>query len=166
MPPAVACLNPHRPDCALPYSELCATGFAFLLIAALRRKARDSSWFASRPEPDLRESLDLVALATVADMVPLQSVNRIFVASGLDQLKKARRPGLRALMEVSKTDPGSIQSSDLGFRLGPEDQCSWTARPCRLGRRSHANKVPFRGSTVGRSLRSQTCDDAKSKAIQ
>ena len=119
MPPAVACLNPHRPDCDYPYSELCATGVAFLLIAALRRKARDLGWFASRPEPDLRESLDLVALATVADMVPLQSVNRIFVASGLEQLKKARRPGLRALMEVSKTDPDSIQSSDLGFRLGP-----------------------------------------------
>lgn len=119
MPPAVACLNPHRPDCGYPFSDLCATGVAFLLIAALRRRARELGWFETRAEPDLRDSLDLVALATVADMVPLQSVNRIFVASGLEQLKRAKRPGLRALMEVSKTDPETIQSSDLGFRLGP-----------------------------------------------
>ena len=119
MPEAVACLNPHRPDCSYPFSELCATGVAFLLIASLRRHARELGWFEGRTEPDLRYSLDLVALATVADMVPLQSVNRIFVASGLEQLKKAKRPGLRALMEVSRITPENIESSDLGFRLGP-----------------------------------------------
>ena len=77
MPEAVACLNPHRPDCSYPFSELCATGVAFLLIASLRRHAR--AWLVrGRTEPDLRDSLDLVALATVADMVPPQSVNRFF----------------------------------------------------------------------------------------
>jgi len=119
MPNAVACLNPHRPDCKYPYSELCATGVAFLLAVSLRREARERGWFQNRAEPDLRQSLDLVALATVADMVPLQSVNRIFVASGLQQLAKAERPGMSALMEVSRVEPTKIDSSDLGFKLGP-----------------------------------------------
>jgi len=83
IPPAVACLDPHRPDCHYPFKDLCAAGVAFLLAAALRRALRESGGFATKPEPDLRELLDLVALATVADMVPLKGTNRTLVAIGL-----------------------------------------------------------------------------------
>jgi single-stranded-DNA-specific exonuclease len=119
LPPAIANLDPHRVDCAYPFKDLCAAGVTFLLTAALRRALRDAGAFTSVPEPDLRDVLDLVALATVADMVPLKGTNRTLVTAGLRRMAAADRPGLKALLEVSDVDPKEVTATDLGFRIGP-----------------------------------------------
>jgi single-stranded-DNA-specific exonuclease len=148
LPPAVACLDPHRSDCKFPCKHLCATGVAFMLVGALRRHMREQGMFQAGSEPDLRELLDLVAIATVADMVPLVDANRVLVSAGLQQLSKTRRVGLRALMDVSGIDPSRVNASDLGFRLGP--------RINARGRLSHA------GAAVDLML---TTDPTKAKAL-
>ena len=119
LPPALACLNPHRPDCAYPFTELCAAGVAFILVAGLRRELREHGFFESHPEPDVRTLLDVVAVATVADMVPIRGNNRALVFAGLRQMASAPRPGLKALMAVSKVEAERVSASDLGYRIGP-----------------------------------------------
>lgn len=115
LPIADAVINPHRPNDLFPYKGLCAAGVCFHLLIALRRALRGQGF----PELDLRPLLDLVALATVADMVPLTGVNRILVSRGLDVLREGRRPGLVALARVAGIEPERIDARDLGFRLGP-----------------------------------------------
>ncbi len=119
LPPAVALLDPHRADCQFPFKGLCAAGVAFMLIAALRRHLRDTDAFSNIREPDIRVHLDAVALATVADMVPIQGTNRILVAAGLRLMAQNQRPGLAALMKVSQIEPSEISTSALGYRIGP-----------------------------------------------
>ncbi len=119
MPAAIACLNPHRPDCRYPFKPLCAAGVAFMLAIALRRTLREQGYFTVYKEPDVRELLDVVALATVADMVPLEGINRILVHAGLQRMTTHPRAGIYALMKVAGIDPEQIKASHLGFQLGP-----------------------------------------------
>ncbi|HMK73169.1 MAG TPA: DHHA1 domain-containing protein, partial [Myxococcaceae bacterium] len=120
LPPALAVLNPHQPGCGYPTRHLCAAGVAFALCMALRRGLREAGHYAGRGEPNLRALLDLVALATVADVVPLTGVNRVLVKHGLASLSRAERPGVRALKEAAGLAAGAPVSSGLvGFRLGP-----------------------------------------------
>ncbi len=120
LPKAVAILNPHQPGCTFPGRELAAVGVAFFLIAALRKRLREAGWFASGKcaEPNLREQLDLVALGTIADVVPLTGPNRILVHFGLRELAKGARPGVLALKSVAQL-AGEITAGDVGFKLGP-----------------------------------------------
>jgi len=96
-------------------------GVTFCLALALRRRLRESGWFGStRPEPNLREALDLVALGTVADVVSLTGVNRVLVRWGLRELARTRRPGILALKRVAGIAPGAeVSAGQVGFRLGP-----------------------------------------------
>ena len=119
LPDAFATLNPQQEDCHYPDKGLAAVGVCFNLVVGVRKELRDRGYFEHRPQPDVREYLDLVALGTIADMVPLMHVNRTLAWHGLQQLNRTRRVGLRALMEVSKTRYGRCSSSDVGFRLGP-----------------------------------------------
>jgi len=121
LPRAVAILNPHQPGCDYPYKPLAAVGVTFCLTMALRKRLRESGWFErGRPEPNLREALDLVALGTVADVVALTGVNRILVRFGLETLSNTRRPGLRALKRVAGLSEGApVSAGQIGFRLGP-----------------------------------------------
>ncbi len=119
LPNANAALNPQRADCRFPFKGLCAAGVAFMLVVALRRAFRDCGHFAAVPEPDVRELLDVVALATVADMVPLRSINRTLVCAGLKRISETKRPGLQALLEVAEIEPARVTATDIGFRLGP-----------------------------------------------
>lgn len=119
LPPAFATLNPHQDDCGYPDDGLAAVGVCFNLVVGVRRVLRERGFYQGKTEPDLKRYLDLVAVGTIADMVPLTGVNRILAWHGLEELRFARRPGLRALMEVSNVKPGRIASSDVGFRLGP-----------------------------------------------
>ncbi|HXX32005.1 MAG TPA: single-stranded-DNA-specific exonuclease RecJ [Myxococcaceae bacterium] len=120
LPPALAVLNPHQEGCGYPTRHLCAAGVAFALCMALRRALREAGQFRGRAEPNLRALLDLVALATVADVVPLTGANRILVRHGLHALTRAERPGIRALKEVAGMAAGAAVTSGLvGFRLGP-----------------------------------------------
>ena len=121
LPPATAILNPHQPGCGYPFKPLAAVGVTFCLAMALRRRLREAGHFgAARPEPNLREALDLVALGTIADVVELTGVNRILVRWGLEELTRTRRPGLRALKRVAGLPEGAaVTAGQVGFRLGP-----------------------------------------------
>ena len=121
LPAAAAILNPHQPGCGYPSKELAAVGVTFALAMALRRALRERGRFgAARPEPNLKDALDLVALGTVADVVPLVGANRILVRWGLDALARSRRPGVRALKRVAGVPEGvEVSAGQVGFRLAP-----------------------------------------------
>src|ERR1700730_14246521 len=118
LPRALAILNPHQPGCTFPGRELAAVGVAFHLLLALRKRLREAGSFASRPEPNLREVLDLVALGTIADVVPLTGPNRVLVHFGLKELARGARVGVLALKVVAQL-AGEVTAGDVGFNLGP-----------------------------------------------
>ncbi len=121
LPAAAAILNPHQPGCGYPTKDLAAVGVAFNLAMALRKTLRARGRFGGqRPEPNLKEALDLVALGTVADVVPLVGANRILVRWGLGALSTGRRPGIRALKRVAGIAEGAeVSAGQVGFRLAP-----------------------------------------------
>ncbi len=121
LPAADAIVNPNQPGCEFPSKALAGVGVMFYVLLALRARLRDMGWFsAQRPEPNLGELLDLVALGSVADVVPLDANNRILVHQGLARIRAGRaRAGLRAILEVAGRDHRRITSTDLGFILGP-----------------------------------------------
>ncbi len=119
MPPAVAVLNPLQPGCGYTTKWLCAGGVTFNLCMGLRKVLRDRGFFAGKQEPNLKQLLDLVALATVADVVPLTGANRVLVTHGLKELTAGRRPGVRALKDVAEVGQDEITAGTVGFRLGP-----------------------------------------------
>jgi single-stranded-DNA-specific exonuclease len=128
--PAYALINPHREDDRFPFKGLASCGVAFYLAASLRSRLRG----AGRADGfDPRSLLDLVALGTIADLVPLVHENRILVAAGLKELTARRRPGLRSLGEVAELQGGAISATDVGFRLTPRLNA-----PGRLGEAQHA----------------------------
>jgi len=121
LPEAEAIVNPNLRDCEFPSRALAGVGVAFYLMMALRAHLRKLGWFgATRAEPNLAELLDLVALGTVADVVPLDVNNRILVWQGLSRIRAGKcRPGIRALLEIANRDARQLVASDLGFALGP-----------------------------------------------
>ncbi|AIK12551.1 ssDNA exonuclease RecJ [Pectobacterium carotovorum subsp. carotovorum] len=122
LPDADAMINPNLPDCQFPSKALAGVGVAFYLMMALFVRLRDSDWFTQQglAKPNLTELLDLVALGTVADVVPLDANNRILVAQGLNRIRAGEcRPGIRALLEVANRDASQLVASDLGFAIGP-----------------------------------------------
>ncbi|MFK3798738.1 single-stranded-DNA-specific exonuclease RecJ [Pseudomonas sp. NPDC088444] len=122
LPAADAIVNPNQPGCTFPSKALAGVGVMFYVLMALRARLRDIGWFEAngRAQPNLGELLDLVALGSVADVVPLDANNRILVHQGLMRIRAGRaRPGLRAILEVARRDPSRITSTDLGFILGP-----------------------------------------------
>lgn len=119
LPEAVALLNPHQPGCAFPVKDLAAVGVTFNLVMALRARLRQSGLFGGGEEPNLREYLDLVALGTLADVVPLSDENRVVALFGLKELAAGRRPGLAALKEVAGLRGGPVTAAQVAFRLAP-----------------------------------------------
>ncbi|HAE8424337.1 single-stranded-DNA-specific exonuclease RecJ [Salmonella enterica] len=122
LPDADAIINPNLRDCEFPSKSLAGVGVAFYLMLALRTFLRDKGWFDERgiAPPNLAELLDLVALGTVADVVPLDANNRILTWQGLSRIRAGKcRPGIKALLEISNRDPQQLAASDLGFALGP-----------------------------------------------
>ena len=122
LPAAEAIINPNLADCAFPSKSLAGVGVAFYLMLALRTHLRDTGWFEQQGIviPNLAELLDLVALGTVADVVPLDMNNRILTWQGLSRIRAGKcRPGIRALLEIANRDAARLTSTDLGFALGP-----------------------------------------------
>ena len=122
LPDAEALVNPNRRDCEFPSKSLAGVGVAFYLMLALRSHLRDKGWFEERgiAIPNLAELLDLVALGTVADVVPLDVNNRILTWQGLSRIRAGKcRPGIKALLEIANREPQKLVASDLGFALGP-----------------------------------------------
>lgn len=118
VPDACAVINPHQPGCTYPYKTLAGVGVAFNLAVALRSRLRMQGLFEHRPEPDVRQLLDLVALGTIADVVPLTGQNRLYVQQGLRLLKRGGRPGIAALKRVAGVE-GDISCGQVAFRLAP-----------------------------------------------
>ncbi len=135
LPDAFALINPNRMDDLSGQGDLAAAGVTFLLLVATARHLRASGWYESNgPQPDLRQWLDMVALATVADVVPLSGLNRAFVATGLKVLHARRNIGLRALADVSglSSEPTSYH---LGYVLGPRINAGGRIGNASLGAR-------------------------------
>ncbi len=137
-PPVLATVNPNRLDCGSGLRHLCAAGVAFMTAVATLRVLRREGGLAGRPEPDLMGLLDLVALATICDVMPLTGLNRALVTQGLRVMGRRARPGLAALMDVSgKTAdvPSLPTAMTCGFGLGPRINAGGRISEADLGLR-------------------------------
>jgi len=132
IPRAYAVINPLRSECLFPFKSLAGVGVAFNLILALRKQLRADGYFASRNEPNLREFLDLVALGTIADIVPLVDENRILVRHGLKELSVSSRIGVSALKSVAGVS-GNVDCGMVGFRLAPRINAAGRLDDAALG---------------------------------
>jgi single-stranded-DNA-specific exonuclease len=120
MPPAAALINPHQAGCAFPFKGLCSAGVGFYLAAGVRTAIAKAEPSARAGLPDPRAWLDLVALGTVCDMMPLVRDNRVLVRHGLQVMSQRRRPGVRALLREAGVRPEiELDEGHLGFMLGP-----------------------------------------------
>ena len=142
LPEAIAVVDPNRIDDASPHKQMAAVGVAFLLCVGVNRALREAGWYTTeRPEPDLRQWLDLVALGTVCDVVPLTGVNRALVRHGLLVMAQRRNVGLAALADVArlKETPGAYH---LGFMLGPRVNAGGRVGQADLGARLLSSDDP------------------------
>lgn len=151
LPRARAVVNPNRVDEDFPHKNLAACGVTFMVLVALNRALRQAGFFAQRAEPDLRLLLDLVALGTVADVVPLTGLNRLFVSKGLEVMGQRHNIGLRALSEVArlKERPDSYH---LGFLLGPRVNAGGRIGSSGLGVQLLTTKDEFEARRIAEEL--------------
>ena len=122
LPDAAAIVNPNQPGCTFVTKNLAGVGVAFYLLSALRGQLRRDNWFDENTiaEPNMATWLDLVALGTVADVVPLDQINRALVHQGLMRIRAGQcRPGIKALLTIAGKNPQRLVATDLGFALGP-----------------------------------------------
>jgi single-stranded-DNA-specific exonuclease len=121
LPAAHAILNPLQAGCGFPFKQLAGVGVAFYLTMGIRSHLKEQGFWQGREAemPNLREYLDLVAVGTIADMVPLLGPNRIFARAGLEVLQEARRPGFSCLLETAGVLGKRLSAEDVGYRLGP-----------------------------------------------
>ena len=119
IPPALAVINPKRRDCPAGLQNLAGVGVAFFLLICLRTHLREKGFWQERLEPNLKNYCDLVAVGTVADMVPLIEENRILCNTGLKLIPAGRRAGLAALLEASAIHNDFLDADDIAFRLAP-----------------------------------------------
>jgi len=119
LPPAVANINPNREDCTFPFKELAGVGIAYNFLIALRGSLRKEGFWKNENYPNLKEYLDIVALGTIGDIAPLIDENRIFAKIGLELITAGKRPGIRALKEVSGIEGQIIDSFKASFCLIP-----------------------------------------------
>ncbi|MDM8543813.1 single-stranded-DNA-specific exonuclease RecJ [Desulfococcaceae bacterium HSG9] len=119
LPPAFAVINPQRQDCDAGFGHLAGVGVSFYLLIALRKYLRDNGFWADKPEPNLKDYCDLVALGTVADIVPLVAENRILTDAGIDIINLKKRIGIKALIEASGLKNQPANAEDIAFKLAP-----------------------------------------------
>ena len=134
LPRALAVVNPNRLDEANGCGQLAAAGVAYLVIVGLNRTLRQAGWYEGRPEPDLMQWLDLVALATVCDVVPLTGLNRAFTVRGLAVMSRRANPGLAALADVAALGEAP-RTTHLGYALGPRVNAGGRVGRADLGAR-------------------------------
>jgi len=175
LPYALAIVNPHRADDISGLGQLAAVGLVFMASAALLRELRGRGyWSGSIPEPDLLQYLDLVALGTVADVVPLTGLNRAFVKKGLIVLKNRQTEGLRALMDVARLD-GPPTPFHLGFLLGPRINAGGRIGDATLGvrllvtdDRAEANRIALELDRLNKerqTVEKATLEQAEAEAL-
>ncbi len=151
LPPAHAVVNPNRLDETSPHRNLAAVGVAFLLAVETNRQLRQRGLYASMPEPDLLDLLDLVALGTVCDVVPLTGLNRALVAQGLKVLGARKRIGLVALGEAARIDK-RCEAYHLGFVLGPRVNAGGRVGEADLGVRLLTSDDPIAAREMAQRL--------------
>jgi single-stranded-DNA-specific exonuclease len=151
LPRVRAAVNPNRLDCDSGLRTLCAAGIAFLAAVATLRELRRRGFFAARAEPDLRLFLDLVALATVCDVMPLTGVNRALVAQGLKVMARRERAGIAALLEVAQAKDAP-SAHTLGFLLGPRINASGRIHESDLGLRLLIEDDPVEARAMAETL--------------
>ena len=142
LPYAAAVVDPHRPDGGAPQKTLSGVGVAFKLAAAL----------SGDQEAVLREYADMVCLGTVADVMPLQGENRVFVSRGLEQLSHTTRPGIAALMAEAGCDPKTVSASSIGFMLAPRINAAGRMGKIELALELFLTDDPIRAAEVARAL--------------
>ncbi|MFW5908414.1 MAG: single-stranded-DNA-specific exonuclease RecJ [Desulfosalsimonas sp.] len=133
LPPALAVVNPKRSDCPSGLRHLAGVGVAFALVMQVRKDLREKGFFSDKQEPNLKEICDLVALGTVADVVPLIAENRIITRAGIEIINSAPRPGIRALIEACGIRKPALNAEDLAFRLGPRLNAAGRMEHAQLG---------------------------------
>ncbi|MGO4570904.1 single-stranded-DNA-specific exonuclease RecJ [Microvirga sp. 2TAF3] len=151
LPEALAVVNPNRQDDLSGLGHLCAAGVVFLSLVALNRALRSRGFFHHRAEPDLMASLDLVALATVADVVPLIGLNRAFVRQGLAIMRNRRRVGLAALLDTAGLS-GAPESWHLGYLVGPRINAGGRIGDAALGSKLLLSEDPFLAGQLATEL--------------
>jgi single-stranded-DNA-specific exonuclease len=152
LPSAYALVNPNRLDEDSPHGALAAVGIAFLLVVALNRALRAAGWYsAGRAEPDLLQWLDLVALGTVCDVVPLVGLNRALVAQGIRVARRLANPGLRAVAAVAGGN-GPPDAYRMGFVLGPRINAGGRVGEAELGARLLATDDPAEAAALAERL--------------
>jgi len=153
LPRASAIVDPNQPGCGFASKHLAGVGVMFYLMLALRAELRRRGAYAQHKQPNLAELLDLVALGTVADVVPLDRNNRILVAQGLKRIRAARmQPGIRALLAVAGREGSRASSFDLGFMVGPRLNAAGRLDDMALGIECLITEDPARALTIARML--------------
>ena len=135
LPEADAIVNPNQPGCGFPSKNLAGVGVIFYVMLALRQSLRQAAYFTEqRPEPNMAQLLDLVALGTVADVVPLDDNNRILVHQGLRRIQGGKScAGIQALLKIAGREVKNIVASDLGFAVGPRLNAAGRLEDMSLG---------------------------------
>ncbi len=153
LPAADVIVNPNQPGCDFPSKALAGVGVMFYVALALRAELRRRGAYASEPEPNLAGLLDLVALGTVADVVPLDRNNRILVAQGLARIRGGQmQAGVRALFAVAGRETGRAATFDLGFALGPRLNAAGRLADMALGIECLTTDDPNRAMNIAQQL--------------
>jgi single-stranded-DNA-specific exonuclease len=151
LPKVAALVNPNRPDCVSGQGHLAAAGVTFVLLAALNREARRRGLFSERAEPDLRQWLDLAAMGAICDVTQLTGFNRALAAQGLKVMSAWKNPGLRALLEVAKSQ-GPASVFHVGFLLGPRINAGGRIGRSDLGARLLSTDDPAEAAQLAAEL--------------
>ena len=157
LPPATAIVNPNRLDDDSGLGQLAACGVVFATLVALNRRLRDEGWFAGRAEPNLLGLLDLVALGTICDVVPLVGLNRALVVQGLKVLEQRGNTGLAALIEVAAIRD-RLSAYHAGYLLGPRINAAGRIGEADLGARLMSTEDPGEAAVIARKLDAHNLD--------
>jgi len=153
LPDAAVIVNPNQPGCGFPSKALAGVGVMFYVMLALRAELRKRGAFETGKEPNLADLLDLVALGTVADVVPLDRNNRVLVAQGLQRIRAGRmQAGLKALFAVAGREPAQAGTFDLGFALGPRLNAAGRLADMALGIEALTTDDPGRALNIAQQL--------------
>ncbi|MBI3374337.1 MAG: single-stranded-DNA-specific exonuclease RecJ [Betaproteobacteria bacterium] len=152
--PAADCIvNPNQPGCEFPSKNLAGVGVMFYVLLALRAELRERGAFAGKEEPNLKSLTDLVALGTIADVVPLDANNRILVAQGLKRIRAGHaKPGINALFAAAGRDPRVASGFDLGFTTGPRLNAAGRLADMSLGVECLVTDDPARAAQCAQEL--------------
>jgi single-stranded-DNA-specific exonuclease len=155
LPNATAIVNPNQPGCDFESKNLAGVGVAFYVLSQVRAQLREMDWFTQQniAEPNLAQFLDIVALGTVADVVPLDANNRRLVHQGIQRIRKGvARPGILALLEVAKRSYKNVVAADLGFAVGPRLNAAGRLDDMSVGIRCLLTEDPFAAKEIAEEL--------------